>query len=476
MPKITIIGAGSFAFGLHLLKDIASHARLPGSPLAGAEISLMDINAQRLSYAEQIWDAMLRLDESIPLHVTATTDRRKALADAGYVVVAIHPGGNQAIIHDGEIPRKWGERVGRPLMACTNDTMGPGGIMRGARTIPALTEILDDMAEVSLPGALLLNYSNPMAMNTWGMNNHIDSRGYDLHCVGLCHSVWGTAIQLRVWCGALPAEFAYTCVGINHMAWYTELRMIDPDTGRWIDAYPVLKHNFKEEPPTGDFHPDTFRREILDQFGYYCTEDSGMLSEMVPWPVRARADLFEKYRFETEGPNIHKTKGALARAPDADRKHFEAILANPRKHVVPETPSLEYVQWIIAASEQAPDRDGVPRPYYFNGNVRNNGVISNLPRECCVEVPCMAMARGWGQTGPLSVAYQGALPPQCAALCQTNVTVHGLVVKACETGDPEYLRHAMMFDPLVSGVLEPAEARAMADELLEAEKQWLPQF
>ncbi len=476
MPKITIIGAGSFAFGTHLLRDIASHARLPNSSLKDAEVALMDIDPTRLSYTERIWDAMKELNPEIPLKVTATTDCRKALKDAGYVVVAIHPGGNRAIVLDGEIPKKWGEKVGRPLMACTNDTMGPGGIMRGARTIPVLNSFLDDMAEVSLPGALLLNYSNPMAMNCWGMNNHIDANGYDLHTVGLCHSVWGTAIIFRVWCGVLPAEFSYTCVGINHMAWYTEMQMLDPETGKWIDAYPTLKHNLKETPPTGDFHPDTYRREILDQFGYFCTEDSGMLSEMSPWPVRTRADLFEKYRFETEGPNIHKVAGAKEWTLDTDKNHFEAVLANPKKYAVFQTPDLEYVQWIIAACEEAPDANGNPGPYYFNGNIRNNGAITNLPRECCVEIPCLAMRRGWGQAGPITPTYQGALPRQCAALCQTNVTVHGLVVEACDTGNPEPLRHAFMFDPLVSQVLDPSEARQLADELIEAEKQWLPQF
>ena len=476
MAKITIIGAGSFAFGLHLLRDIAAHARLPNSSLKDSEICLMDINSQRLSYTEQLWKKMKEVDPNIPLKVWATTDRKKALQDAGYVVVAIHPGGNKAIVLDGEIPKKWGKKVGRPLMASTNDTMGPGGIMRGARTIPVLNSILDDMAKVSLPGALLLNYSNPNAINGWGMNNHIQDNNYDLHNVGLCHSVWGTAIIFRLWCGVLPNEFTYTCAGINHMAWYTKMMMKDFDTGKWIDAYPTLKANLKESPPTGDYHPDTLRTEILNQFGYYCTEDSGMTSEMVPWPVRTRADLFEKYRFATEGPNIHKVAGAKLWSPESDEAHFESILAKPRNYAVPDTPSLEYVQWIIAACEQSPDKDGVPTPYYFNGNVRNDGIITNLPEGCCVEVPCFATRKGWSQQGPIITAFQGDLPPQCAALCMTNVQVHGLVVKACETGDTEYLKYALMMDPLISQVLEPSESRLMGEELIEAEKQWLPQF
>jgi alpha-galactosidase len=478
MTKITIIGAGSFAFGLRLLRDLASHARLPKSPLKDSEICLMDINPQRLGYTEALWKKMQEFHKDIPLKITATTDRRKALTEAAYVVVAIHPGGDKAIILDNEIPMRWGEKVGRPLMADTNDTMSAGGIMRGARTIPVLNSILDDMAAVSQPGALLLNYSNPMAINCWGMNNHIQTNHYDLHNVGLCHSVWGTAILFRIWCGVLPEEFTYTCVGINHMAWYTKMMMKDPDsdTEKWIDAYPILKHNLKESPPTGDFHPDTFRREILDQFGYFCTEDSGMLSEMVPWPVRTRSDLFEKYRFKTEGPDLRKYHGALYHSPESDQKHFEHIMASPREFAVPTLPSLEYVQWIIAACEQPPDRDGNPHPFYFNGNVRNDGLITNLPQGCCVEVPCMATRRGWGQTGPIIPTYHGNLPPQCAALCATNVRVHELVVMACETKNPEYLMHALMLDPHISQVLDPSEARQMGEELLAAEKQWLPQF
>jgi alpha-galactosidase len=476
--KITIIGAGSFAFGLRLLRDIASYASLPSSSLAGSEVCLMDINADRLSYTEQLWHKMKELTPNIPLKVTATTDRRKALTDASYVVVAIHPGGNKAIILDGEIPKKWGERVGRPLMVHTNDTMSAGGIMRGARTIPVLNSILDDMAQVSVPGALLLNYSNPMAINTWGMNDHIRDNHYNLHTVGLCHSVWGTAILFRVWCGVLPNEFTYTCVGINHMAWYTKMMMKDPESeeGKWIDAYPILKKNLKESPPTGNYHPDTFRRELLDQFGYFCTEDSGMSSEMVPWPVRTRTDLFEKYRFAIEGPNLSKYNGAIHWTPEEDQKHFKRILESPRNYAMPKTPSLEYVQWIIGACEDAPDKNGVPIPFYFNGNVRNDGIIKNLPEGCCVEVPCFATRRGWGQTGPIIPAYQGELPPQCAALCMTNIKVHELVVKACQTGDAEYLKYALMFDPHISGVLDPAEIRQMGEELIAAEKQWLPQF
>ena len=435
------------------------------SPLTDSEICLMDINDQRLSYTAQIWDSMKKLDPSIPLKVTSTTDRLKGLKDASYIVVAIHPGGNQAIILDGEIPMKWGEKVGRPLMACTNDTMGPGGIMRAARTIPVLNSILDDMAKVSMPGALLLNYSNPMAMNCWGMNDHILANNYNLSNVGLCHSVWGTAILFRVWCGVLPQEFTYTCAGINHMAWYTEMQMKDPDTGKWIDAYPVLKRNLKETPPTGDFHPDTFRIEILNQLGYFCTEDSGMSSEMVHWPVRNRADLFKKYRFETEGPNIHKVHGAKQWTPQADQRHFEEILKSPKKYAVPQTPSLEYVQWIIAACEQDPDANGVPKPFYFNGNIRNNGIITNLPQGCCVEVPCFATRKGWGQTGSIIPAFQGEIPPQCAALCISNINVHGLVVKACQTGDANYLIHALMMDPLISQVLDITEIRQMGEEL-----------
>ena len=476
MVKITIIGAGSFAFGPRLLRDIASHANLPASSLKDAEICLMDINQTRLDYTLRIWKEICEITPDIPLKVWGTTDRLKALTNAGYVVVAIHPGGNQAIVLDGEIPKKWGEKVGRPLMAGTNDTMGVGGIMRGARTIPVLNSILDDMAKVSIPGALLLNYSNPMAINCWGMNNHIKANNYDLQTVGLCHSVWGTAILFRIWCGVLPDEFTYTCAGINHMAWYTQMQMKDPDSGKWIDAYPVLKQNLKEQPPTGDFHPETFRREILDQFGYFCTEDSGMLSEMVPWPIRTRDDLFKKYRLDTEGPNLHKLKGAKEWTPESDQQHFEDILSNKRKYAVPNIPSLEYVQWIIAACEDPPDKDGIPKPYYFNGNIQNNGIIPNLPADCCIEVPCVATRKGWGQTGTVLPVYQGELPAQCAALCNTNVEVHRLVVKAYETGNFDYMVYALMFDPLVSQVLEPAETRMMAEELLNAQKQWLPQF
>ncbi|MBD3354017.1 MAG: hypothetical protein GF364_21220, partial [Candidatus Lokiarchaeota archaeon] len=271
--KIAIIGAGSYSFGMSVLKDLAAHAIQESSPLKNAEVVLMDIDAVRLGYMVKIWEAMTDLYPDVPLKVTSSTDSKKAFKDISYAISAIHPGGRKAIVSDNEIPKKWGDKVGRPLMACKADTLSAGGIMRGCRTIPALLKILDNMAEVAKKDALLMNYSNPMAMNTWAMYDYIERKNYDLHVVGLCHGVHETAILFRVWCGCMPSEFSYTCAGINHMSWYIDMRMKDYETGKWKDAYPVLKHNLKEEPPTGDFHPETFRREVMDQFGYFCTED-----------------------------------------------------------------------------------------------------------------------------------------------------------------------------------------------------------
>ncbi|MHA1732791.1 MAG: family 4 glycosyl hydrolase [Promethearchaeota archaeon] len=479
MVKVAIIGAGSNVFGLRMIKDLSAHAARDGSPLQGLEVCLMDIDAQRLRYMSAVCDAMAAKYPDLPVEFSATTNRRDALRDASYVIVMIHPGGSAAIVLDNEVPKKWGERVGRPFMPSVNDTMCPGGIMRGCRTIPVLTGILDDMAEVSRPGALLMNYSNPMAMNTWAMYDLIATNGYDIHCVGLCHGTWGTAVLLRAWLGVLPSEFAYTCIGINHMAWYVDLRMKDPDTGEWVDAYPVLEEHFREDPEIANVYPDTFRIELWRQFGYYCTESSGHSSEYVPFPVRVRDDLFEKYNFAKEGKNNAKLEGALAWTPERDRQKFEEMLASPRTVVVPQMPSNEYASWIVAACETPTvDNTALPSsgPFYFHGNVRNDGLITNLPRGCCVEVPCVAIRPGWGHDRPVVPTFQGELPPQCAALCRTNVNVQELVVRACQRRDPELVKYAMMLDPMTSQVLEPAEARAMAEELLEAQAKWLPQF
>lgn len=476
--KIAIIGAGSNVFGLRMVKDIASVSAKPGSPLAGAEVCLMDIDEQRLEYMHAACQGITRRRDDIQLSFTRTTNRRDAVRGASHVISSIHPGGSKAIVLDAEIPFEHGKKAGRVLAACVNDTMSAGGIMRGARTIPVLTAMLDDMAEVAEPGALLMNYANPMAMNTWAMLDHISDRGYDLHALGLCHGTWFTALLLRAWTGATPDEFTYTCVGINHMAWYTTLRMKDIATGKWIDAYPVIKDNLKDDPPppTG-LLSEVFRREVMDQFGLFCTESSEHLSEYLPFPVRVREDLRDRYFTRSKmGLDNEKLEAAKRWDPARDKEKFEAMLASEKTYAVPPEPSNEYAAWIIEACETPVGANMLPKTFYFHGNVRNDGLVTNLPAGCCVEVPCVALHRGWGNGRPVLATYHGALPSQCAALCQSNIRVQGLVVEACKTGDPEHLRHAMMLDPHVSQVLEPREARALADTLIEAQRQWLPQF
>ena len=474
--KIAILGAGSNVFGLRMIKDIAAVAVKPASPLAGVEICLMDIDEQRLGYMFEACKGMKERHDNLAVSFSKTTNGREAVRGASYVISSIHPGGSRAIVLDAEIPLEHGEKAGRILAGCVNDTMGPGGIMRGARTIPVLKATLDDMASVAEPGAMLLNYANPMAMNTWAMLDHVKERGYDLHPLGLCHGTWFTALLLRAWAGATPDEFAYTCVGINHMAWYVDLQVKDLATGKWVDAYPIIRENLKDDPPppTG-LLSEVFRREVMDQFGYFCTESSEHLSEYVPFPVRVREDLRQRY-FTSSGIGLDNEKldGAKKWNPESDRQKFEAMLASEKTYVVPKEPSNEYAAWIIEACETPVGENMLPKTFYFHGNVRNDALITNLPAGCCVEVPCIAIRRGWGNGRPVLPTYHGALPPQCAALCETNIRVQGLVVEACKTGEPEHLRHAMMLDPHVSQVLEPREARALADALIEAEKEWLP--
>ena len=478
MTKISIIGAGSNVFGLRMIKDIAAIASKEKSAISDCEIFLMDIDEQRLSYMQNICDEMKKRNGSLPITFKSSVNRKEALRDASYVISSIHPGGSKAIISDAEIPLKYGEKAGRVLAACVNDTMSVGGIMRGARSIPVLKSMLDDMAAVSEPGALLLNYANPMAMNTWGMFDHIETNEYDLHALGLCHGTWFTALLLRSWCGAVPDEFTYTCVGINHMAWYTDMRMKDLETGKWVDAYPVMIENLREDPPPITWqYSEVFRREVMKQFGYFCTESSEHLSEYVPFPIRVREDLRDKYLMKpNRGLDNQKLEAAKNWTPEADKSKFEKMMSNNKTFVVPDQPSNEYAAWIIEACETPIADNMLPKTFYFHGNVKNTGLITNLPQGCCVEVPCIALHRGWARTNPIVPTYHGALPPQCAALCQSNIRVQELVVLACKTGDPEHLRHAMMLDPHISQVLEPAEARKMADELMEDQKEWLPQF
>ena len=433
MPNICLIGAGSVVFARTLMADILSYPELRDSSLR-----LVDIDAERLELARDLALAMVERN-GLPATVTATLNHREALDGADYVLVMIQVGGLAPFEADVEIPRRYG------VDQCVGDTLGPGGVFRGLRTIPVLLQICRDMRKLC-PDALIINYSNPMAINCWAMNEAGGVRN-----VGLCHSVQGTAMQLANRIGAPFEEVAYWVAGINHMSWFLEFRH------RGEDAYPRLRAAM-EDPAIYD--QDRVRFEMMRHTGYFVTESSGHMSEYLPY-FRKRGDLLD--RFMT--PAFGGESGFYLRHCRENREpHFQrireeidsgAVIALKRSH--------EYASAIIHAIE-------TDRPARFNGNVRNTGLLTNLPEGCCVEVPCLVDGTG---IRPCAV---GGLPPHLAALNRSNIGVQELAVRAALDGDRDAAFHAVLLDPLTSAVLAPHEIRAMVDEMFEAQREWLPQF
>ena len=432
MAKIAMIGAGSLVFCKTLMSDF-----LATPALAGSEYRLMAKTHTRLDKMEAFVNRMIK-DNGINASVVATTDRREALKDADYVVVMIQAGGVEEFRQDYEIPLKYG------VDQCIGDTMGPGGVFRALRHIPALLEIANDMRELC-PKAILFNYANPMAMCCWALG-----RVEGLQFVGLCHGVQTTMDLIASYTGVPKAEIDYLCAGINHMGWFLRLE----NKGR--DLYPLLKENF-EKP--GYYVNEKVRAEVMRHFGYFMTESTGHLSEYLPYfrKNKKALDLYcDEPAFGGETGAYYKYCAMLAeKFAKTDPLSIESTELGSR--------SAEYCSHIIEAMET-----GVP--FRFNGNIRNNGYITNLPQGCCVEVPIYADRTG------LNATVVGNLPVQCAALNMSNVQVQGLVVEASFTGDPELVMNAVAMDPLTASVLTLHEIREMVAEMLAAEAYWLPQF
>jgi len=432
MAKIAMIGAGSLVFCKTLMNDF-----LATPALAGSEFCLMALTETRLNKMHSFVKRMIK-DNGIKATVTKTTDRRVALKNADYVVVMIQVGGVDAFKVDYEVPLKYG------VDQCIADTMGPGGVFRAVRHIWALMEIAEDMRTLC-PNALLLNYANPMAICCWALGTMPG-----LQFVGLCHGVQTTMDLIASYTGCKKDEIDYLAAGINHMGWFLKLEK----DGK--DLYPLLRKNF-EKPEY--YASEKVRGEVFRHFGYFMTESTGHLSEYLPYfrKNQKALDLYcDEPAFGGESGAYYKYGRDLAeKFSKMDPLSLETTKLQPR--------SAEYASHIMEARET-----GVP--FRLNGNVRNDGYITNLPHGCCVEVPCFVDGVG------LHPTVVGDLPPQCAALNMTNVNVQGLAARAGLTGDPELLMQAIALDPLTSSVLTLKEIREMVSEMLEAQRQWLPQF
>jgi len=438
MPrKIAFIGAGSFGFTRTLVRDLLSYPAL-----SDATIALMDIDPERLAY---ITLAVKRIiDEGkYKAQVLSTMDRKEALMGADGVVTTILAGDVDVWQHDIYIPKKYGVDTN------VGDTRGPSGIFRYLRTINPILDIAADIDRYC-PNAVYLNYTNPMAM----LCRTVQGKYPHLITSGLCHSVQGTAMMLAKWIGAPYEEIEYTCAGINHQAFYTEFLW----NGK--DAYPLIHKAITENPDI--YNEEQVRNEMYLALGRYVTESSGHNSEYCAW-FRKRPDLIEKYCTHGTGWN----PGVYAYIRD-EYKNRESTWKGEIDKWFQEPIDLSRGHEYAASIFNAIFGDG--EMFKFNGNVRNFGLIDNLPYGCCVEVPVLASKRG---LEPIRV---GALPPQCALLSGTSAQIEEMVVEGSLRGDKEMIYQAICFDPLTSAVLSLKEIRDMVDEMFAFNEPYLTQF
>ncbi|MDR0292935.1 MAG: alpha-galactosidase [Oscillospiraceae bacterium] len=438
MKKITFIGAGSMGFTRNLVSDI-----LTFDAFKDVTISLMDIHEGRLGYSRRAVEKIIKARNCPDARVEVTADRAKALEGADGVVCTILSGGVRVWRHDVEIPKAYGVDIN------VGDTRGPAGIFRFLRTAPVMLDICGDIAKYC-PKAVFLNYTNPMAMLCRIMQGEYPA----LSVTGLCHSVQGTAQMLAGWLGENIRDVTYTCAAINHQAFYTEYKV------RGEDAYPRLREVI-DKPEI--YNEEIVRNEIFKAFGYYVTESSGHNSEYCAW-FRKRPDLIEKYCTHGTGwnPGLHAyILGEYLRGEDTWQTEFEDWIQNGE---VNKLWNGEYAAYIFNGIFGNGD------PFRFNGNVRNFGIVDNLPHGACVEVPCLADPAGFT---PFRV---GAMPRQCAALCSLSSELEELAVEGALTGDPVKVYQAVMMDPLTSAVLSLAEIREMVRAMFEKNGDYLGHF
>lgn len=431
MSKITFLGAGSTVFAKNVLGDT-----MMTPALQGFELALFDIDHERLKDSEKMLNNIKETLGST-CRIKAYTDRKEALRGAKYVVNAIQVGGyDPCTITDFEIPKKYG------LRQTIGDTVGIGGIFRNLRTIPVMLDFARDINEVC-PDALFLNYTNPMAVLTNVMITH-----GGVNTVGLCHSVQVCVPRLFRDLGMDPEGVKYKIAGINHMAWLLEV------TKDGVDLYPEIKRRAKEKQK--EKHHDMVRYELMLRFGYYVTESSEHNAEYHPYFIKRNyPELIERF-------NIPLDEYPRRCVNQIERwKTMREELVNNKK--LEHKRSNEYASRIFEAIE-------TNQPFTIGGNVMNTGLITNLPREACVEVTCLVDANG------ITPTYVGDLPPQLAALNRTNINTQLLTIEAAITRKKEHIYHAALLDPHTSAELSIDDIVAMCDELIEAHGDWLPKF
>lgn len=432
--KVVFLGAGS-GFLQALVTDVMS---IPGADTG--ELALVDIDPARLELAEKLCAKILAV-MGRKWKITATSDRRKVLKGADYVINCIEVSGLDCVAHDNDIPLKYG------IDQCIGDTMGPGGLFKALRTVPVFLDMLRDV-EKYCPDAWVLNYTNPMSILCLSA-----ARASRAKVVGLCHSVQGASHGLAAWAGLPYHEIKWTCAGVNHLAWFTEL------SHNGVDLYPLIKKRCMTEKNFNN-NLDKVRLDLMMHFGYYCTESSGHDSEYLPY-YRKTPAILKRYC----GEGFEGGSRCYASNWPKWRKNTDQYRRNviSGKEPLQTGRSWEYASYIIQAMETNDS-------FVIYGNMPNHGLISNLPQDGVVEVACLVDRFGIRPT------HYGRLPSQCAALCDWNMRFFDLAAEACITKSIETAAHALMLDPLTAAVSCPADIRKMTFELFKAEKQFLPGF
>ena len=443
MTRITFIGAGSTIF----MKNIVGDALLTPA-LADSHFALMDIDAQRLTESEMVVRKMIAATGA-GATVSAHTDRRAALDGADFVVTAFQVGGYKpCTVTDFHIPKKYG------LRQTIADTLGIGGIMRGLRTVPVLWDVAADM-RACCPNATLLQYVNPMAINTWGLAERFP----DIKQVGLCHSVQNTVEELAHDLDIPKGDFRYKVAGVNHVAFF--LRLEQAVGGGHKDLYPLLRAGYQSGAlPKGPLLmprcPNKVRYEVMDHLGYFCTESSEHLAEYVPWFIKeGREDLIRDFgipldeypqRCEEQIADWKTQADALKAAGTIDVSRSHEFAADLMNAIVTDTPYVAY------------------------GNLPNTGQIPQLPLGAAVETPCLVDSNG------VQPSIVTDIPPQLVALMRTQINVQELTVKALLEENPEHIYHAAMMDPHTAAELDLRQIRSMVDDLLAAHGDWLQEW
>jgi len=442
-PIVTFIGAGSAVFARNISGDI-----LQRPALASAEIRLMDINPQRLSESEAIISNMA---QALGGKATIKTfaNQRKALDGCDFVVCCFQVGGyDPCTITDFEVPKKFG------LRQTIADTLGIGGIMRGIRTVPHLWSICEDLMEVA-PNAIMMQYVNPMAINTWA----IAAKYPSIKQVGLCHSVQGTAEELAKDLDIPIDEIRYRAAGINHMAFYLNYEHRQAD-GSYRNLYPDLVKGYREgrapKPGWNPRCPNKVRYEMLTRLGYFVTESSEHFAEYTPWFIkRDRPDLIERFGIPLDEYPVRCIENI-----ERWKREFDDLKQAKTRDL---RESHEYASQIVNSVVT-----GEPSVIY--GNFGNRGFIPQLPDGCAVEVPTLVDANG------LQPTTVHDIPPQLIALMRTNINVQDLTVQALLTENPQHIYHAAMLDPHTGAELDLDQIWELTTDLLRAHGQWLPEW